>query len=63
MSYAKFGWNWLSSSRNEAKNVQKFTKDGQEQIVIGDLSDSGDLRGIDVQRMTLFRGFVKHTPA
>lgn len=43
--------------------VQKFTKDGQEQIVIGDLSDSGDLRGIDVQRMTLFRGFVKHTPA
>lgn len=27
MVYAKFGWNWFSGSRKEAKNVQIFTTD------------------------------------
>lgn len=50
MLYAKFGWKWFGSFREEAKNVQTFTNierrstndDGQNQIAIGHLSDSGD---------------------
>lgn len=55
MLYAKFGCNWFTGSREESKYVQKCTNDerrtrqttsddGQKQIAIVHLSNSGDIK-------------------